>query len=97
MFSDVKTRSKYHAMPMHGRHIGMHMEGKEVGMPSNSFFLEYGTCTSETLNRLFKVDNREQKEFLLAHWRSHRKVPYPADWSKKRLENLYCIHSLNHA
>ena len=41
---------------------------------------EYGTCAPEIFNRLFKVENREQKKFLLAHRRSHRKVPYSADW-----------------
>ena len=42
---------------------------------------EYGICTTpEILNRLFKIDNREQKKFLLAHRRSRRKVPYSADW-----------------
>ena len=31
-------------------------------------------------NSLFKKDNREQKKFLVAHWKSCRKVPYSADW-----------------
>ena len=37
---------------------------------SNRQFLwceEYGTCTPEIFNRLFKIDNREQKKFLHNH------------------------------
>ena len=45
-----------------------------------SWCAEHGTCTPEIFNRLFKIDNREQKKFLLAHRRSRRKVPYSADW-----------------
>ena len=41
-----------------------------------------GTCTPEIFNRLFKVDNREQKQILLAHRRSRRKVPYSAYWKR---------------
>ena len=35
-------------------------------------------------NSLFKIDNREQKKFLLAHRRSLRKVPYSADWETNK-------------
>ena len=41
---------------------------------------DYGTCTPEIFNRLFKIDNREQKKLFLAHRRSRRKKPYSADW-----------------
>ena len=41
---------------------------------------EYGSCTPGIFNSLLKKGNREQKNFLLAHRRSHRKVPYSADW-----------------
>ena len=39
-------------------------------------------CTGD-FNRVFKKDNREQRKFLLEHWRSHPKVPYSADWEVK--------------
>ena len=54
---------------------------------------EHGTCTPEIFNRLFKIDNREQKKFLLAHRRSRRKVPYSADWMmewRQSFSSLFC-------
>ena len=54
-----------------------------------SWCAEYGTCTPEIFNRLFKIDNREQKKLFLAHRRSRRKVPYSADWIMRH--HIYCL------
>lgn len=36
---------------------------------------------------LFKIENREQKKFLIAHRRSRRKGPYSADWVIAKFPN----------
>ena len=61
--------------------------GAKFLTPSNpsSRCPDNGTFTPEIFNRLFQIDNREHRKFLLAHQRSCAKGPYPANMALKWL------------